>query len=150
MTFKTTNNGASTLAGAINAVATSLSLFAGDGLKFPVLTGSDYFMLTLTKLVSGLPVREIVKVTARTVDVCTIVRAQEGTTATTFSGADSVELRLTSGMIDGLAKLDATNTFTAPQKNATAPASPEDYANKAYVDSKGSGLAQIQAVILSF
>lgn len=95
------NNASSSLASSLTAVATSLSVTADEGQKFPVLAAGDWFMATMTKLVSGSPVREIVKVTARTVDVLTIVRGQEGTTATTFSAGDKIDLRLTAGAING-------------------------------------------------
>lgn len=90
------NNAKTVLASGISAVATSLTVTAGTGLLFPVITGSDYFLATLCQLsVTGEINFEIVKVTARTSDVFTIVRAQEGTTALVYVAGDKVELRLT-------------------------------------------------------
>ena len=50
---------------------------------------------------TGTPI-EIVKVTARSGDVFTIVRAQEGTSASSFSGGDKVELRITAGEMNAI------------------------------------------------
>lgn len=90
------NNAKTVLASGVSAVATSLTVTAGTGLLFPVITGSDYFLATLCQLsVTGEINFEIVKVTARTSDVFTIVRAQEGTTGLVYVTGDKVELRLT-------------------------------------------------------
>jgi len=113
MTIKFANNATSTLAGAITASSTTVILQAGDGAKFPALSAGDSFMLTLVKMVSGLPVIEIVKVTARSADTCTVVRGQESTTATTFSAGDRVENRLTSGAMDDMGQKSSVNTWTA-------------------------------------
>jgi hypothetical protein len=99
MGVRYSNNGSSVLVNSISDSATSISITPGDGIKYPALAAGDWCMLTLVKLVGGEPVYEIVKATARVVDVFTIVRAQEGTLATTFSAGDKVDLRFTA---DGL------------------------------------------------
>lgn len=98
--YQFTNNAATTLASGITNVATSLTVATGTGGLFPALTGANFFYCTLQN-VAGTAV-EIVKVTARSSDTFTIVRAQEGTTATAFSTGDKVELRLTAGEINQL------------------------------------------------
>lgn len=90
------NNASSRLAVAIAVGATSLSVTAGEGAKFPAPAVGDWFPLTLIKASGAL---EIVQCTARSGDVLTITRAQEGTSAQTFSAGDRVELRLTEGAI---------------------------------------------------
>ena len=114
------NNAKTVLASGISAVATSLTVTAGTGLLFPVITGSDYFLATLCQLsVTGEINFEIVKVTARTSDVFTIVRAQESTTALAYVAGDKVELRLTketmerlrTGSSDQAFITEALNTF---------------------------------------
>lgn len=75
--IKFTNFARSKVATGINSSATTLAITGGTGALFPALTGAEYFYLTLEN--SSL-VREIVKVTARTADTLTIVRAQDGTT----------------------------------------------------------------------
>lgn len=109
MTVQLKNNASSTLAGSINAAATSITVDTGDGALFPTLTPGDYFPLTLVKLVGGVPAREIVRCTARSVDTMTITRAQEGTTALSFSAGDRVELRMTAGVFDELISAGGTD-----------------------------------------
>jgi hypothetical protein len=102
-----TNNAATTLASGITNVATSLTVSAATGGLFPSPTGTDYFFITLEN--SAGTVREIVKCTARSTDTLTIVRAQDGTSASAFSAGDKVELRivademtrLTTGVVRG-------------------------------------------------
>lgn len=114
----TTNNAKATLAGGISSGATSLTLATGKGALFPALSGGDWFMLTLTQAVTETS-WEIVKVTARSGDVLTIVRAQEGTTAAAWATADKAELRLTAGLVNRLATLDDAQTLA--NKTLTAP-----------------------------
>lgn len=119
MGMKFTNFATSTLAAGITNVQTSLSVFAGDGIKFPVLGAGDYFYATLENL-SG--TREVIKVTARTVDSFdTIVRAQDGTTALAWNAGDKVELRLVSVNLNDVPKLDEANTFSGPASTFTNP-----------------------------
>ena len=111
-----TNNAATTVASALSNVATSLSVASGKGALFPVITGTDFFMLTLTQ--SGSETTwEIVKVTARSSDVLTIVRGQEGTTAAAWAVGDKAELRLTTGGVLGFG-IDTPSNVT-PAQGAT-------------------------------
>lgn len=91
MATKYANNATTTLASGITAVATSITVKTGDGVRFPTLTASDYFYATL---ISDSNLLEIVKVTARSGDVMTVVRAQDGTTALEFSANDRFEMRV--------------------------------------------------------
>src|SRR3990167_8362187 len=70
------NNASSLVAnvGGISDIATSVTVTTGEGALFPVITAPQYFMVTLVDASGN---REIVKVTARTADVLTIVRARE-------------------------------------------------------------------------
>jgi hypothetical protein len=102
-----TNNAAGTLASSITSSATSLTVSSGQGALFPTITGSNYFLVTLTN-VAGTTL-EIVKVTARSSDTFTIVRAQEGTTATAFAGGDFVQLRITAAAMSLAANTVAAN-----------------------------------------
>ena len=108
-----TNNASTILASGITNSATSLTVQTGNGAKFPNPTSPDYFMCTLQG-VSGTPI-EIIKVTARSTDTFTIVRAQEGTTASAFNANDIVELRVTAGEMGNLPQLNVANTFTQNQ-----------------------------------
>lgn len=86
------NNAATTLASAITASDTSITVATGTGALFPTITGVDYFYCTLQST-NGAP-REIVKVTATVGDTFTVVRGQDGTTASAFSQFDYFELRV--------------------------------------------------------
>lgn len=106
-----TNNASTILASGITNSATSLTVQTGNGAKFPNPTSPDYFMCTLQG-VSGTPI-EIIKVTARSTDTFTIVRAQEGTTASAFNANDIVELRVTAGEMTNLATAGANSNITS-------------------------------------
>ena len=112
-----TNNAATTLASSILVGDTSLTVAAGTGGLFPSLAGSQYFYCTLANT-AGTTI-EIVKVTARSTDTFTIVRAQDNTTASAFSAGDKVELRLTAIDLQNFPQLDSTNTFTQTQTFVT-------------------------------
>ena len=114
-----TNNAATTLASSILVGATSLTVVAGQGALFPTLAGSAYFYCTLSNT-AGTTI-EIVKVTARSTDTFTIVRAQDNTTASAFSAGDKVELRLTAIDLQNFPQLDSTNTFASAQTFSSAP-----------------------------
>lgn len=91
-----TNNAYTKLDAPISAVALTIQVKAGDGAKFPNPTGGDFFLLTLSKISSGVETAiEITKCTARTGDVLTVVRAQEGTTAQAYTVDDNAQLRMT-------------------------------------------------------
>jgi len=92
------NNAVGYLATAISASDVGLVLQSGNGANFPSLTSVDYFYATLES--SG-GTSEIVKVTARSGDSLTIVRAQESTTANSFAAGSRLELRVTAGNIEG-------------------------------------------------
>lgn len=116
------NNATSTLASGITNVATSLTVAGGTGALFPTLSGGNVFYATLVDASNNI---EIVKVTARSTDTFTIVRAQEGTTGRAFSTGHKVELRLTAAGLDS--KLDKTGgTMTGP---LVTPASTTSAAN---------------------
>lgn len=112
MTILFTNNAATTLASSITNVATSLTVSAGTGALFPSLSGGNIFYATLQSATAGTPI-EIVKVTARSTDTFTIVRAQDNTTASAFNAGDKVELRLPAIVLQDFPQLDASNTFSA-------------------------------------
>lgn len=63
---------------------------------FPVVTAGTYFALTFQDAATGL-INEIVYVTARSGDVCTITRGQEGTTAVAWLAGDLAQNFWTAG-----------------------------------------------------
>lgn len=86
------NNAVSKLASSITTGGTAMSVTSGEGSRFPSPTAGGWFPLTIIKSSGAL---EIVRCTARSGDVLTVTRAQEGTAAQSFSAGDRVELRLT-------------------------------------------------------
>lgn len=92
MGLKLTNNATTTLASAINSSALSLTVAPTTGALFPTLGSGDYFYATLQNTDNTF---EIVKVTARSTDTMTIVRAQESTTARSFASGSRFEIRVT-------------------------------------------------------
>lgn len=114
-----TNNAASTLASGISVGAVSLTVFSGEGAKFPSPVAPDYALVTIYQKSGATEVNhEIVKLTARTGDGFTIVRAQEGTTARAFNAGDPIELRWTAGashsvQIPLLKSVSGVNAITA-------------------------------------
>lgn len=119
MSILFTNNASTTLASSILSGATSLTVASGSGALFPNPTSPDYFLVTLQG-VSGTPI-EIVKCTARSTDTLTIVRAQEGTTASAFSSGDKVELRVTAGQMTGASQAGlASGAITENTTSVTA------------------------------
>lgn len=92
MAYIAKNNASSTLAGAIAAIDTSLTVQVGKGDNFPVIVAPDYTFVTLEDTTGNI---EVVKVTARAAasDTMTIVRAQENTTAKIYASGSIVSLR---------------------------------------------------------
>lgn len=105
------NNAFSTLASNILIGATSITVAAGTGSRFPAAGGADYFYATLINTSNQL---EVVKVTARSTDTLTVVRAQDGTTARAYSSGDRIELRVTAALLadirDSITPADGTVT----------------------------------------
>lgn len=99
MTQLFANNAYSSLASNASNSTTTLTLTTGTGARFPSPTGGNYFLLTLIGLDSNANESswEIVKVTARSTDTLTVVRAQESTTAVAWSTGTRVESRATAG-----------------------------------------------------
>jgi hypothetical protein len=95
---------------------TSITLTTGQGARFPSLAGGDYFFATLIDTSNNL---EIVKCTARSTDVLTVVRGQESTTARAFSTGDRIELRVTAqGLVDASGDL-ASGVLAIPGTSAS-------------------------------
>ena len=123
------NNAFATLAAGITSSATSITLTSGQGARFPALAGADYFYATLVDTANNL---EIVKCTARSTDVLTVVRGAESTTANAYVTSDRLELRITAALLAekhdaadigvslqaydaDTTKNDVANAFTATQ-----------------------------------
>lgn len=107
------NNAESTLAAPVSNVALSIQVATGEGARFPAPTGGEFFHLTICKVTGGVEnTIEIVKVTARSSDILTVERAQEGTTAQTYTTGDRVSVRFTAA---------PANEFAAHQASTSNP-----------------------------
>ena len=149
MTQLFANNAVSVLTDAVAPGDSTITV--ANGSVFPTPAGGDYFLLTLVGVDGNNNESswEIVKCTTRAGNVLTIVRAQEGTSAGTWSISTKVELRLTAGSV--AAKQDilgytpinkAGDTLTGQLKAVGDPSVDADLARKKYVD---DGLATKQA-----
>jgi hypothetical protein len=116
MGIKLTNNAFGVLNAGIDTSATSIVLQSGQGARFPVLAGGDYFYATLVNTSNQL---EIVKCTARSTDTLTIVRAQEGTTARSYDAGDRIELRITAQTFLDATELPANAVTTTGTQTVT-------------------------------
>ena len=94
MTVILKNNAVSTLTTPISASDTGIVV--ASGAQFPTLAGGDYFYATL---VSPAGTTEIVKVTARVGNSMTVVRAQDGSSAASFTAGSLVEMRVNAASI---------------------------------------------------
>jgi hypothetical protein len=86
------NNAYGFLVQDISDTANAIVVQSGQGSNFPSLSAGQYFYATIQSIAG---VAEIVRVTARNGDAMSIVRAQEGTIAISFSAGARVELRVT-------------------------------------------------------
>ncbi len=98
--IKFTNN-ARTLLSTSSLADDDTSVSVDDGSVFPALSSGHYFYATLERA-SDSTTREIVKVTARSGNNLTIVRAQDNTSATTFSADDIIELRVVAKSLEDI------------------------------------------------
>ena len=115
------NNAQSVLAAGISASATSLTLNTGTGALFPSpVSGVSFFKLTLIDAATG-QLSEIVHVTAKSGDVLTIVRGQEGTSSRAWSANDIAANMLTAGTILLLAQLESLSFTGTPTGPTAAP-----------------------------
>jgi len=92
------NNAQSTLASSITASQTTITVSSGTGSKFPSpASGTQFFRIALTAAASPDTVIEVVYCTSRSGDVLTVVRGQEGTTASSWSVLDLIANVATAG-----------------------------------------------------
>jgi hypothetical protein len=92
MTVKLANNVSGFLNTAITASDTGIVLQSGNGANFPSLGAGEYFYATLVSTGNTL---EVVKVTARSGDSMTVVRAQDNSSAASFAAGSRLEMRVT-------------------------------------------------------
>lgn len=101
MAIKFANNATTTIASGIVSTDTSITVVGSSGGLFPSAGGADYFYATLNNAANDI---EIVKVTARSGDVMTVLRGQDGTVALDWIGGDKFELRLTAKAVSDVSE----------------------------------------------
>jgi hypothetical protein len=106
MGIKLTNNATALVSLSVSSTQTSLTVTTGKGSLFPILGSGDYFFATLSDVNNNF---EIVKVTARTDDVMTMVRAQESTMAIPFPANSRFEHRITAATVQAI--IDETQDY---------------------------------------
>ena len=109
MAVKFANNVSTTLSSAINATQTTISVADASGL--PTLSSGDYVYLTIDTDTAS-PTLEVVKVTAISSNSLTVVRGQDGTTASSFSSGTKVELRVTAAALDDISSAADTESVS--------------------------------------
>ena len=95
MGIKFSNLASTTLSSGISNTATTITV--ADGSLFPTLGSGDFFFATLDSPPDSV---EIVKVTARSGNTLTVVRAQDGTAASTHPAGEIIALRVTAGALN--------------------------------------------------
>ena len=144
--IKFTNNASTQLTQTLLATDTVLYVGTNGASIFPKLdTTDDYFLLTLFDVDKN---REVVKCTSRTDDSCTVVRAQEGTTAKTFHAGTLVELRLTADSITKVAEdASVTKPHASTDPAAYGQATAQVYSHAKLTDNFELGTQAINGVI---
>lgn len=139
MSIRWTNNATSVLASDITAGTLSITVTTGHGDRFPEIVAPHYCMVTLMDSSGN---REIVKVTDRASasNTLTITRAQEGTSARSFTAGDLVELRITKNAMDELSKAADINVqhFVCDASAADQGAATNSASMKSIVDGLGA------------
>jgi hypothetical protein len=107
------NNAVSTLAVAIDALATELLVQTSDAIEFPTPGAGEWFPVTLYEGVN----LEIVHCTARTGATLTIERGQEDTVAQAFGMGAQVSHRLTKAALDEFIDDAPSDGVTYGRKN---------------------------------
>ena len=108
------NNAKGRLQSAITNAQTTITLQTGQGALFPSPTGGDFFHATLFQYgTDGETNHEIVRCTARSGDVLTVTRAQEGTSGRAFDATNPIELRVTRDTINTLNNASVTTSSLA-------------------------------------
>lgn len=113
-TYSFSNFNLTTLAQAMGTGSPSVIVSPGTGTNFPTPTGGTQFAIVLNDAASR-TLYEVVYCTARTGDTMTVLRAQEGTTARTWSIGDYVWCGTTAGTQANMVQVPAmTNGSISP------------------------------------
>lgn len=106
-----------TLLNPITSGAASLDTAAGGGTGVGALAAGEFFRIVLEK--ADFSAREIVKSTSHANNSDTfasLTRGQDGTAATAWAAGDKLRIDILRADLDGMAQLDADETFTGKQR----------------------------------
>jgi hypothetical protein len=116
MLYKFSNVATAPIATSISSSVTSIAVASGLGALFPSLSAGEVFSAALFDSSNNV---EFVRVTARSGDVFTVVRGQEGSVARAFASASRLELRVTAAALANMVQADALEGFVALTGNQT-------------------------------
>jgi hypothetical protein len=116
MLYKFSNVATAPIATSISSSVTTIAVSAGLGSLFPSLSVGEAFSAVLFDSSNNV---EFVLVTARSGDVLTVARAQEGSVARAFPAASRLELRVTAAALANMVQADALSAFVALTGNQT-------------------------------
>ena len=136
MAVKFANNVSTTLSAAINATQTTISVADASGL--PTLSSGDYIYLTIDTDTNS-PTIEVVKVTGVSTNTLTVVRGQDGTTASSFSNGTKVELRVTAAALDDISSAADTESVSIDGDTMTGTLTAPTFIAGAYGASGAAG-----------
>lgn len=105
--FKFANNAASTLAVTAALTDGTLTVATGEGALFPTLVSGESFIATIQQGA----LYELVECTGRSGDVLTVTRAQDGTTAQTWTAGASVSIRIPAGVLHEFVQREEIDTL---------------------------------------
>ena len=105
------NNFSTKLTAQLLVGGVTANITTGDGATLAGANGTDWFIGTLRRMSGYKDVaREIVKITNRSTDALTIVRAQEGTTALQFEIGDQLDVDVTAASLQTISRGLRTET----------------------------------------
>ena len=106
MGIKFSNLATTTLASGITNSATTITV--ADGSVFPALGSGDFFFASIDTPPNA---PEIVKVTAISSNTLTVVRGQDGTTATSHNSSETIALRVVAAALEDLRDNSGTSVI---------------------------------------
>ena len=136
------NNVTASLNSTVLSGDSSLGLQVGEGAAFPSPAAGEYFAVTVQNTLNG--DIEVMYCTARSGDILTVQRAQEGTVALGFPANDSiVQMRVTAGTLEKLiqARFDGVdvNKYLRVQADGTVLPDVLDNIDGAIYYTRGAG-----------
>ncbi len=99
MAIKLANNAIAHLAASLDSTNTTIVLDADEVGSFPSLSAGDWHPMTL---IAANGTYEVVRVTGRSGNILTVMRATDGTIASSFIAGSRAEIRMTANVVTTL------------------------------------------------